>query len=215
MMLIWCCHLSAIFKKSMMGLIKRQPDFNVSRLQLSLLHANMNYVHWIGGNEEELEDNDVVMYLNFWSMFCKPLLYRLSIQCHVTCYCCCFLCVSCTRLLIKSSLKAFWLIALFFFSWLNICYQFHPQAFKGLFLFYSCEITIPPPIHTSLLQLLPFNVMGELEPISIVRDFFWKKTSKLLTDSLFTHSTGLLHQQNYYYFSTRKNKGELASDFLM
>lgn len=50
-------------------------------------------------------NHDIVMYLIFWSMFCKPVLYRLCIQCHVNCYCCCFLCVSCTRLLIKSSLK--------------------------------------------------------------------------------------------------------------
>lgn len=39
---------------------------------------NMTYVHCIdGGDDEEEEDNDdIVMYLNFWSMFCKPLLYR-------------------------------------------------------------------------------------------------------------------------------------------
>lgn len=63
----------------------------------------MNYVHCIDA-KEELEA-DIVMYLNFRSMFYKPLLYRLCIQCHVTCYCCCFLCVSRTKLLIKSSLK--------------------------------------------------------------------------------------------------------------
>lgn len=83
-------------------------------------NAYITYVHCIDGNDEEAEDNDdIVMYLNFWSMFCKPLLYRLCIQCHVTCYCCCFLCVSCTRLLIKSSSKSSSLcffFCLFFFS---------------------------------------------------------------------------------------------------
>lgn len=65
--------------------------------------ANMNYVHCINAYNEDLDDDDIVMYRNFWSMFCKPLLYRLIIQCHVTCCCCCFLCLSCKRLLIKSN----------------------------------------------------------------------------------------------------------------
>lgn len=75
---------------------------------------NMNCVHCIDGNNGELEDNDdIVMYLNFWSMFCQPLLYRLCIQCHVTC--CCFRCVSSTRLLIKSSLKSGLLCCIFIY----------------------------------------------------------------------------------------------------
>lgn len=45
---------------------------------------DMNYVHCIHCDEEEEDNNDIVMYLNFFSMFCKPLLYRLCIQCHVT-----------------------------------------------------------------------------------------------------------------------------------
>lgn len=44
------------------------------------------------------------MYPNFWSMFWKTLLYRRCIRCHVNCYCF-LLCVSWTRLLIKSSKK--------------------------------------------------------------------------------------------------------------
>lgn len=92
-----------------MGLIRRQTDWFLMCQDCSFVRFNayITYVHCIDGNDEEAEDNDdIVMYLNFWSMFCKPLLYRLCIQCHVTCYCCCFLCVSCTRLLIKSSSKS-------------------------------------------------------------------------------------------------------------
>ena len=60
------------------------------------------WIMCIDGNDMEAEDNDdIVMYLNFWSMFCKLLLYRLCIQCHVIVV----FCVSCTRLLIKSTLK--------------------------------------------------------------------------------------------------------------
>lgn len=38
------------------------------------------------------DDYDIVMYLDFWRMFFKPLVYRLCIQCHVTCYCFSFQC---------------------------------------------------------------------------------------------------------------------------
>lgn len=44
-------------------------------------YANMNNVH---GNDEEVEDNyDIEMYLNFWSMFCKPLIVQImySVSC--------------------------------------------------------------------------------------------------------------------------------------
>lgn len=105
-MLMWCCFFECHFLIVQYGFDQNAnwPILMCQNCSCVCFNANMNYVHCIDDNNENVgDDDDIVMYLNFWSMFCKPLLYRLYIQCHDTCYCCCFLCVSCTRLLIKSS----------------------------------------------------------------------------------------------------------------
>lgn len=78
------------------GLIWRKTNTwqCVVALVLSLFFdANMNYVHCINAYNEDLDDDD------FWSMFCKPLLYRIifSVMLHVAALCV----FSWKRLLIK------------------------------------------------------------------------------------------------------------------
>lgn len=50
-----------------MGLVRRTTpaDFMCQDCSFVRFYANMNYVHCIDAKDEELEDNDIVMYLNF------------------------------------------------------------------------------------------------------------------------------------------------------
>lgn len=50
-----------------MGLIRRQTltDLMCQDCSFVQFNANMNNVHCIDGDDEEVEDNDIVMYLNF------------------------------------------------------------------------------------------------------------------------------------------------------
>lgn len=100
------------------GLIWRKTNtwHCVVALVLSLFFdANMNYVHCINAYNEDLDDDD------FWSMFCKPLLYRIifSVMLHVAALCV----FSWKRLLIKSNSWVIFAVLLTFspLSELNAC----------------------------------------------------------------------------------------------